>query len=171
MIGRSFALASLSIAVTLALANPTAARAQTSAPKGSNSALDAFSSDVERMVQRVSPSVVQILVTRYGGPERGGRNNVMAGWEQSIGSGVIVTTDGYIITNAHVVEKANQIRVRLVPRGSQTISAVLAQSFATPVSATLIGSFADADLALIKIQEHDLSPLPIAELGLSLIHI
>ena len=165
MIGRSFALASLSIAVTLALANPTAARAQTSAPKGSNSALDAFSSDVERMVQRVSPSVVQILVTRYGGPERSGRNNVLAGWEQSIGSGVVVTTDGYIITNAHVVEKANQIRVRLVPRGSQTISAVLAQSFATPVSATLIGSFADADLALIKIQEHDLSPLPIAELG------
>ena len=117
------------------------------------------------MVQRVSPSVVQILVTRYGGPERADRANVTAGQEHSIGSGVIVAADGYIITNAHVVEKAQQIRVRLVPTGTQTISGVLAQSFAAPVNATLVGSFAEADLALLKIPAQRLSALPIAEYG------
>jgi serine protease Do len=141
------------------------ARSQSSTAKNSAGALDAFSDAVEKMVQRVSPSVVQILVTRYGSLERPGHANVMAGWEQSIGSGVIVAPDGYIITNAHVVEKARQIRVRVVPTGSQTVGSVLAQSFARPLNATLVGSFAEADLALLKIPAQGLSALPIAEFG------
>ena len=141
------------------------ARAQAPPAKNSVGALDAFSDAVENMVQRVSPSVVQILVTRYGGPEASGRANAMAGWEHSIGSGVIVAPDGYIVTNAHVVEKAQQIRVRLVPAGTQTVGSVLAQSFAPPTNATLVGSFAEADLALLKIPASGLPALPIAAFG------
>jgi serine protease Do len=155
----------IGIALGILLTSVSAARAQAPTSKGSLGALDAFSDAVEKMVESVSPSVVQILVTRYGGPERAGRGTVQAGWEQSIGSGVIVAADGYIVTNAHVVEKAQQIRVRLVPRGPQTIGGVLAQSFAAPLNATLVGSFADADLALLKIPAEGLSALPIAEFG------
>jgi S1-C subfamily serine protease len=141
----------LGILLTIVTMMPGQARAQTPPAENSVAALDAFSNAVESMVRRVSPSVVQILVTRYGGPEPTGRANAMVGWEHSIGSGVIVAPDGYIVTNAHVVAKAEQIRVRLVPAGTQTIGGVLAQSFSQPINATLVGSFAEADLALLKI--------------------
>jgi serine protease Do len=151
--------ACLSLAILLISAYP---HAQSAAQKNPG-ALDAFSSAVEAMAQKVSPSVVQILVARYGVRDPGTHNNVLTDWEQSIGSGVIVAPDGYIITNAHVVERAQQIRVRLVPSGPQTIGGVLAQSFAAPQDATLVGTFAEADLALLKIKAEGLPVLPIAD--------
>src|SRR6266699_2201642 len=75
--------------------------------------LASLSQAVETVSRTVSPSVVQILVTRYGARDSGERTNVVYGWEQRVGSGVIVAPDGYIITNAHVVEKAEKIRVRM----------------------------------------------------------
>ena len=72
--------------------------------------------------------------------------------ERSLGSGVIVDTKGYIITNRHVVEKADRIRVRLEedPPGVQH-------------DAKVIGSDQETDLAVIKIDvEH---ALPAAKLG------
>jgi serine protease Do len=127
--------------------------------------LDGFSNAVEAMVQRVSPSVVQILVTRYDTQPATERTNVAHGWEQSTGSGVIVASDGYIITNAHVVAKAQQIKVRLVPVAAQTVASILSQPFATAVDANLVGTFAEADLALLKIPAEGLNPLPIADFG------
>jgi serine protease Do len=72
--------------------------------------------------------------------------------EKSLGSGVIVDSKGYILTNRHVVEKADRIRVKL-------------QDDPPSVShdARVIGSDQETDLAVIKI---DLSkPLPAAKLG------
>ena len=165
MAARAFKFGSPATALGILFTSVLTVRAQPPTPKGSVGTLEAFSDAVEKMVERVSPSVVQVLVTRYGGTERSGRANVTSGWEQSIGSGVIVAPDGYIVTNAHVVEKAQQIRVRLVPKGSPTVGGVLAQSFAAPVNATLVGSFAEADLALIKVPAQALPALPIAEFG------
>ena len=65
-----------------------------------------------RFAERVSPSVVQIFVTGLRARRRradAGR----AGVERSSGSGVIVDADGYIVTNAHVVEGATRIEVVL----------------------------------------------------------
>jgi serine protease Do len=87
----------------------------------------------------------------------------MTGWQETVGSGAIIAADGYIITNAHVVERAQQIKVRLVPQGAQTIPSVLAQSYAAPKDATLVGVFEDGDLALLKIQAEGLPVLPIAD--------
>jgi serine protease Do len=72
--------------------------------------------------------------------------------ERSLGSGVIVDPKGYIVTNRHVVEKADRIRVRLQedPPGVQH-------------DAKVIGSDQETDLAVIKI-EVDRS-LPTAKLG------
>ena len=58
------------------------------------------------------------------------------------GSGVIVSNDGYIITNNHVIENANDIKVNL--------------SNNKTYKATLIGTDKDTDLALIKIEEKGL---------------
>jgi serine protease Do len=89
----------------------------------------------------------------FGGP--GGQGGPGAGGdikERSLGSGVLVDGKGYIVTNRHVIEKADRIRVRLQddPAGVQH-------------DAKLIGSDQETDLAVIKI-EVDRS-LPTAKLG------
>jgi len=90
----------------------------------------------------------------FGGP--GGQGGPGGGdgsiRERSLGSGVIVDSKGYIVTNRHVVEKADRIRVRLQddPPGVQH-------------DAKVIGVDSETDLAVIKI---DLDrPVPSAKLG------
>ena len=73
--------------------------------------------------------------------------------QRSLGSGVIVDSKGYIVTNRHVVEKADRIRVKLQD-----------ESPATPGhDAKLIGMDQETDLAVIKIEID--RPLPAAKLG------
>jgi Do/DeqQ family serine protease len=67
---------------------------------------------------------------------------------QAAGSGVIIASDGYIITNNHVVEDAEKITVTLNDKRE--------------FNATLVGTDAEADLALIKIEE---SQLPYLSFG------
>ncbi|REJ82547.1 MAG: Do family serine endopeptidase [Bacteroidetes bacterium] len=62
--------------------------------------------------------------------------------QESSGSGVILTEDGYVVTNNHVVEKAEKIEVILNDNRTYT--------------AKMIGSDASTDLALLKIDEKDL---------------
>jgi serine protease Do len=73
--------------------------------------------------------------------------------QRSLGSGVIVDAKGYIVTNRHVVEKADRIRVKLQDENP-----------ASPGhDAKLIGMDQETDLAVIKIEiDH---PLPAAKLG------
>jgi serine protease Do len=90
----------------------------------------------------------------FGGP--GGQNPFGQGdgpvRERSLGSGVIVDPKGYIITNRHVVEKADRIRVRLTddPPGVQH-------------DAKVIATDAETDLAVIKIEMD--RALPAAKMG------
>ncbi|MBZ5616260.1 MAG: Do family serine endopeptidase [Acidobacteriia bacterium] len=89
----------------------------------------------------------------FGGP--GGQGGPEAGniRQRSLGSGVIVDSKGYIVTNRHVVEKADRIRVKLQDENP-----------ASPGhDAKVIGMDQETDLAVIKI---DLDrPLPAAKLG------
>jgi serine protease Do len=77
----------------------------------------------------------------FGGPGgQGGQGNDGSIRERSLGSGVIVDAKGYIVTNRHVVDKADRIRVRLQddPPGVQH-------------DARVIGEDQETDLAVIKI--------------------
>jgi len=66
--------------------------------------------------------------------------------EQSLGSGVIVSEDGYIVTNNHVIEKAQEIKVML--------------SSKKDYKAKLIGADPKTDIAVIKIDAKGLTALP-----------
>jgi Do/DeqQ family serine protease len=68
--------------------------------------------------------------------------------EQSLGSGVIVSAEGYLLTNHHVIEGATDIDVRLAD-GRET-------------RARLVGTDPETDIAVLKI---DLAPLPVLALG------
>jgi serine protease Do len=88
----------------------------------------------------------------FGGPGGQGLGDDGSIRERSLGSGVIVDPKGYIVTNRHVVEKADRIRVRLQddPPGVQH-------------DARVIGEDQETDLAVIKI---DLDrPVPAAKMG------
>src|SRR5438270_3820646 len=93
--------------------------------------LDAYSQAVVRVVERVTPSVV----------------NVRRG--QSGGSGVIVTPDGYALTNAHVVDGAQAVEVTL---GS-----------GKEARAQVVGSDPATDLAVIRIAESGLQAAELAD--------
>ena len=69
----------------------------------------------------------------------------------SLGSGFVIDPDGYIVTNHHVIENADEISVRLADD--------------TVLSATLVGSDKDTDLALLKVESE--TPLTSASWGRS----
>lgn len=64
--------------------------------------------------------------------------------QQGAGSGVIISQDGYILTNNHVINGANSVKVRLRD--------------CTEYDATIIGSDSDNDIALLKVSATGLSP-------------
>jgi serine protease Do len=114
---------------------------------------------LEGLAARVSPGVVQILVTGYGPLREEDRaQTALIVRQHAVGSGVIVDSNGYIMTNAHVVEGAQRIRVALplpmsdsggqVPEGKRLI-----------LEARLLGLHKETDLALLKIDGTDLPTL------------
>ena len=101
--------------------------------------LDAYSNSVISVVEKVGPSVVQILTNKN-------TEQTMQG--QGIGSGVIITPDGFILTNNHVVENAQSLEVSLTTGAS--------------FPGEIVGTDPATDLALIRILANGLSH---AELG------
>src|SRR5439155_22387188 len=91
---------------------------------------DAYSHAVIRVVERVTPAVAHVRRGRGGG------------------SGLVITPDGYVLTNAHVVEGVAEVEVAFAEGAS----------YRAPV----VGSDAATDLALVRV----LGPsLPAAALG------
>jgi serine protease Do len=139
---------------------PKAAPEKKSSPDDSASrqTLAQFNDALEDLAAKVSPAVVQILVTGYGPLHEESRSETaLIVRQHAVGSGVIVDPAGYIMTNAHVVEGAQRIRValplpgdsgRAVPVGKRRV-----------LEAKLVGVHKETDLALLKIDEKDLPTL------------
>ncbi len=126
---------------------------------GKTTLLKQFNDSLQALAQEVAPAVVQIEVSGFGPVEEKDSDTVLIGRQTSLGSGVIVDSDGYIITNAHVVEGAQRIRVLLTPPQDANASGGAIKK--TEYSATLLGVHKDTDLALLKIDASGLPFLPI----------
>jgi len=113
---------------------------------------------LESLAAKVAPAVVQILVTGFG-PVREERNQTaLIVRQHAVGSGVIVDSDGYIMTNAHVVEGAQRIQVALpLPMGDSSGQVPIGKR--RMLEARLVGIHKDSDLALLKIEEKGLPTL------------
>jgi serine protease Do len=142
-------------------ASPQSAEDAESAAKAGREVLSGLNGALENLAARVSPAVVQILVTGYGPLREEQRSQTAFIVRQhAVGSGVIVDPNGYIMTNAHVVEGAQRIRVALpLPMGDS--AGVVPIGKRRIVEARVLGQHKETDLALIKIDEKDLPTLPL----------
>jgi len=117
-----------------------------------------ISNSLQHLATKVSPAVVQIEVSGLGLTNDGGRQNTaLVVRQHAIGSGVIVDPDGYIMTNAHVIEGAQRIRVVLSsPAHSSDMPATVQPRV---LDAALMGTQKEADLALLKVDAGKLPSL------------
>ncbi len=123
--------------------------------------MNQFSRDLEALSERVNPAIVQILATGYVPGANSGTN--LLSKQHSSGSGVILDPNGYIITNAHVVEGARRIQVVLAkPVDSKFPGRSILKARGKMVGAQIVGIDTETDLALLKISE---TGLPYLTLG------
>jgi serine protease Do len=128
-----------------------------------------FTTSFAPVVKKVSPSVVKVFVTakaksttlsgadipdrhRFFGEEENPQDlprQFRAPKQHGVGSGVIVTKDGYILTNNHVVESATDVKVAL--------------DDGREFSAKVIGRDPQTDIAVLKIDAHGLPFLTLAD--------
>jgi serine protease Do len=145
----------------LALLGAGSAAGQTPGPPAD---LGNLSHSLETAVAKVAPAVVQIRVTAYG-PVSGGATapGALLGTQRATGSGVVLSSDGFVVTNAHVIEGGRRFVV-VLPRPAAV--GAPGRSVLAPVSqevpATLVGTDSETDLAVLKVALKD---LPFAKLG------
>jgi S1-C subfamily serine protease len=112
----------------------------TSAPDHSSATIDGL--DVAAVLKQVEPSVVAVQT------EIVSTSPLSPGLQEAAGTGFIVSSDGKIVTNNHVIEGAEQVQVTLDDGSTK--------------SATVVGADESADVAVLKI---DASNLPTVKLG------
>jgi len=164
---RSFWLIVVLLAAVVGFAQqPTSKPAAKASPRAATmQVLQQFNLELQNLVAKVSPAVVQIQVTGYGALEASNPSEAaVIARQQAIGSGVIVDSNGYIMTNAHVVRGAQHIRV-VLPQPSVEDSSFLPAGRERIVDAKLIGVHEESDLALLKIDETDLPTLSLRIAG------
>lgn len=123
-------------------------------------ALGEFSRSLQDLAEVVSPSVVQIFVTGYATPDEEEARPIEPALERSTGSGVIVDPDGYIVTNAHVVENATRLEVELpfTAIGGDPGRSIIKRR-GRIAGAQVIAADRETDLAVIKVDARELPAL------------
>ena len=127
--------------------------------------LEALNQERRELVKSVVPSVVAVKTSKkigirrdygndpfqffFGNPRRQYRGRDQELVQNSLGSGVIVTNEGHILTNNHVVSQVDEIEVQLSDGRTE--------------KARLIGSDSQMDLAVLKIDNPGVKPLVLAD--------
>ncbi|MBE3138659.1 MAG: trypsin-like peptidase domain-containing protein [Actinobacteria bacterium] len=106
---------------------------------GGSATLEAFDEAISQLAQKVMPSIVNIRVKVMQEDFFGNQQE-----QEGVGSGIIYSSDGYIITNNHVAGNAKEMFVTL--------------SDGTEYPAKLIGADKNTDIAVIKIEAQNLKP-------------
>jgi serine protease Do len=139
-----------------------AADAGRAAGRGQPGVLRQLNDALAQLADRVAPAVVQIVVSGYGpaSSEAGRPAALVIARQRGVGSGVIVESDGYILTNAHVVQGADRIIV-VPPVFRAGLPREQNPYKRTTYQARLVGMHAESDLALLKIDAAGLPALPL----------
>jgi serine protease Do len=140
-----------------------AVRPSAGSPAAASSSLESLSDAFASVAEHIKPSVVFIKSGRKARVVRQPQFQLPPGFEQffprfqfrqpdqdfqeSAGSGFIVSKDGYILTNNHVVDGSDQVTVRLLDRRE--------------FKAKVVGTDASTDLAVLKINADNLTPAPL----------
>jgi serine protease Do len=169
------AIAALASLVTYETAKPMAARASVAgaaAPLDDNSvgALLSLDQAMETLAARVTPAIVNVAVTSKSKPDMAEQQQIPDDMQQffgqgfgqfgphgrpqpqiehGIGSGVIISPDGYIVTNNHVIDGAVDIRVTMSNRRT--------------MKAKLVGADPLTDLAVLKVDGGSLPSIPLGD--------
>jgi serine protease Do len=139
----------------------------TQAAPARGATLSPLQDDFVAVAQRVEPAVLSVITSRavrvsslegppfgkeipdfrffFGGPQEQERA------VQGLGSGVVIRPDGYILTNNHVVEGADKVRV-VFPDQAQTT-----------VEARVVGTDPETDLAVIKVDRQGLTAIELGD--------
>ena len=160
----TLSIALLFSAISLPMHGQNSSEPNVSAPP--SSVLREYDQAIDDVAERAMHSVVQIEVTGFGKPESSDDDQDQDTLQRQrvIGSGVIVDPDGYIVTNNHVVAGALRIRVIVAPTTVELVTWRTRLANSQHVyEAKLIGTNRYADLAVIKIEAHDLPAIALPE--------
>ena len=157
---RTLSVLGLSGYLLVVLAGSASVWAQSSA--GNESALVRLSGSFESLSEQVGPAVVQIFATGYNTTLANTESSLLSR-EQNSGSGVILDPEGFILTNAHVVQGARRVQVLLARslRGTAGGTSLL-KPRGRMVEAQIVGMDQETDLAVLRIPDRE---LPFLELG------
>jgi serine protease Do len=138
--------------------------AQKLPPPASVEPLDQLSASLAQMVAKVAPAIVRVEAVGYSesNQDDDGSENHLLSKSENVGSGVVFDANGYIVTNAHVVKGAKRVRVILDSRGALN-RGLREADVEEPFEAKVIATFAEADIALLKIAATGLQVLPLAD--------
>ena len=122
--------------------------------------LRSFSQSLQRLVEQIGPAVVKISAESLGHNDESASSRVRT--ERGGGSGVIVDSDGYIVTNAHVVGASGHVQVLVPERNADKRYASILKPAGKVTDAEVVGLDRETDIAVLKIAA---SGLPALKLG------
>jgi len=127
------------------------------------SSLGQLSESFQALAHRVSPSVVKVLSLGYRAPDEDDETESQSARQPSSGSGTVVDSNGYIVTNAHVVMGAERVQVLLpVPPDQTTPKRSTVKPKGRMLRAEVVGLDVETDIAVLKVPT---TGLPALELG------
>jgi len=131
----------------------------------SSAGLAGLSDAFESLAERTRPAVVSVVAEglAFGGPGRRGNGQTVRS-RQSMGSGVIVDSTGYVLTNAHLVQGARSVRVALHRRSPSDYPG---ESILKPEgrmrNARVVGIDRETDLAVLRMEGSGFPCLPLSD--------
>ncbi len=128
-------------------------------------ALHEFSSSLQTLAHRAGRAVVQIFSTGYAlrDEEENSSAASLLTRQRSTGSGIILTADGYIVTNAHVVRSGQRLQVQLSSPPENQPGHSLLRPAGKKVAAKVVGVDRETDLAVLKIEGENLQHLQLGD--------
>ncbi|HZT31567.1 MAG TPA: trypsin-like peptidase domain-containing protein [Bryobacteraceae bacterium] len=130
------------------------------APPRKIDSLHELSGALEQLARRVNRAVVQISATGYSlGEDNDSTKASLLTQQRSTGSGVLLTPDGYIVTNSHVVQGARRLTVQLALSQREQMRGRPGRV----LEGKIVGIDRDSDLAVVKVEGNNLPHLQLGD--------